>query len=69
MKKYNRTQKTHRKTSQPDKGGIEIVDIAEAPEPKTSCPVREVEPETSFRQRREHRLIPVLPPITPASQW
>ncbi len=25
--------------------------------------------DSSTRQRREHRLIPAIPPLTPASQW
>jgi hypothetical protein len=42
--------------------------IAPARRYSTPSPAPE-DMERGFRQRREHRLIPDLPPITPASQW
>jgi hypothetical protein len=51
---------------------IEMLEIAEVAVPKPtarySSPTAEQET-FGFKQRREHRLIPTLPPITPASQW
>jgi len=56
--------KNHKTSNkQPDIGGEELVDIAEAPKPKSTCSVREPEVDTSFKQRRAARLIPDQKPI------
>ena len=51
---------------------MELIAVAELAVPKPtarySSPTAEQET-FGFKQRREHRLIPVLPPLTPASQW
>ena len=45
-------------------------DVQDAPRKRASYPApSEADEERSFRRRRDKRLVPELPPITPASQW
>jgi hypothetical protein len=67
MKKYNRTQNQRKK--RPDPGVDELLESAESPKPKTSYTTGPHDTEPTQKQTRESRLVPALPPITPADYF
>lgn len=58
-----------KKPSRPHSGAEELIRIAEESDNKTAVPKSTPREAPEPRQRRPHRLIPDLPPLTPASQW